>query len=64
MRFIEKYVICPKCKLPEIEMEIKKEIVYSKCNSCGALEQLDNNHKFASYILKNPPVSKTEFSKD
>lgn len=35
----------------------------SKCNSCGEIMELDNKHKFASYILKNPPISFSEFNK-
>lgn len=26
-----------------------------KCDSCGERAKCDNAHKFASYIVKNPP---------
>lgn len=26
-----------------------------KCDSCGNLSDLDNKHKMAQFILKNPP---------
>lgn len=49
-KFIKKYVLCPKCKLPEIHRKIlitKKEIK-STCRSCGETCKLDNTHDFAN----------------
>ena len=56
-RFIKKYVLCPKCHLPEIHGKIKvtKKEIKSTCRSCGATEKLDNVHDFATYIRRNPP---------
>ena len=56
-KFIKKYVLCPKCHLPEIHGKIKvtKKDIKSTCRSCGATEKLDNVHDFATYIRRNPP---------
>jgi translation initiation factor 5 len=59
-KFIGKYVICPKCGLPEIFLKVEGGKVRSKCNSCGADSLLDNKHQVAAFIVKNPPKNKME----
>jgi len=34
-KFIAKYVLCPKCHIPEIVMKVKKKDITCKCYSCG-----------------------------
>merc|ERR1712187_602446 len=51
---IEKYVLCQKCHLPEIDMRIKKGHVLAACAACGWSGELDGNHKLATFIMKNP----------
>jgi len=41
-------------------MKIKKGYIKSRCNACGGKSTLDNNHKLATYIVKNPPKDKRE----
>merc|ERR1711976_901677 len=53
--FIKKYVCCENCQLPEIAMNIKKGMIVGRCLACGWAGNLDNNHKLAAFILKNPP---------
>ena len=55
VRFIERYVLCPNCGLPEIDLSIKKGTITYKCNACGNAGNGDNVHKLATFILKNPP---------
>lgn len=43
-------------------MKIKKGVIKSKCNACGAKPTLDNNHKLATYIIKNPPKDVREIT--
>ena len=57
-KFIEKYVCCPKCKLPEMHLLISNNLVTGKCDSCPFVGELDNKHKLTAFILKNPPVAK------
>lgn len=54
-KFIDKYVLCENCKLPEIDMKVKKGNIMAKCAACGWAGDLDNNHKLAAFITKNPP---------
>jgi len=56
--FIDKYVLCPKCTYPEMQLRVRKGVVCGKCDSCGHRADLDNKHNFASYIVKNHPKSK------
>merc|ERR1711953_975644 len=57
--FIAKYVCCINCRLPEIDMAIKKDkgdsVIKGRCLACGWQGMLDNNHKLAAFIIKNPP---------
>lgn len=53
--FIDKYVCCAKCTLPELVMKIVDGKIRGDCKSCGNNALLDNKHKMASYITKNPP---------
>jgi len=63
-KFIEKYVLCSNCKYPEMVLKIKHGAVGGSCNSCGTRSTLDNTHKLAAYILKNPPKDSSEFKGD
>lgn len=53
--FIKKYVLCPNCNYPETKMKVKKGVILAQCSACGFYGELDNQHKLATYILKNPP---------
>jgi len=35
-RFIDKYVLCKRCRYPELRMELTGKDLKSACNSCGA----------------------------
>ncbi len=54
-KFLEKYVLCYKCKLPELDMAVKKGIICAKCAACGWSGDLDNVHKVSTYIVGHPP---------
>ncbi len=45
-------------------MKVKKGLVTGSCNSCGHKANLDNVHRLAAYILKNPPKNVSEFKDD
>ncbi|EER01291.1 translation initiation factor 2 beta subunit, putative, partial [Perkinsus marinus ATCC 50983] len=54
-KFIERYVLCQNCHLPEIDMSVKKGDIKGVCKACGWRGNLDMTHKVATFILKNPP---------
>ena len=56
--YIEKFVLCPACKLPETSYKIKHEIIYHNCLACGAREPCDMQHKLTTYILKQHKIEK------
>lgn len=56
-KFIDKFVLCPNCALPEADLHVSKGRVRAKCNACGFSGDSDNLHKVATYILKYPPSS-------
>lgn len=62
-KFIEKYVLCQKCKYPEMILLVRKGVISGRCNACGAKSDLDNTHKLAAFIIKNPPDNKSELKK-
>ena len=51
-RYIDKFVLCPGCGLPETEYKIKsgKEISH-RCKACGFKGPVEMSHKLVTYIL-------------
>lgn len=45
--FIDKFVLCPVCHLPEAAFQVStsKGTIYLKCGACGAKELVDMSHK-------------------
>ena len=56
--FIEKYVLCPNCKLPETDLSVVRQNIVSRCNACGHVANLDSSHRVATFIFKCPPQEK------
>lgn len=52
-KFIHKYVLCPKCKYPEIDIKVKSGMVGARCAACGWAGDLDNAHPLAKVIVKD-----------
>ena len=50
--FIDKFVLCPGCKLPETALVVRKGIVAHKCSACGSRAGVDMSHKLCVFILK------------
>ena len=63
-QFIHKYILCPKCKLPEITLFGEKKVLKCKCRACGKIKKLDNSHKVVGHILKNIPKDMSEIDGD
>lgn len=57
-KFIELFILCPTCGLPEIKMDVKKTTIKIDCAACGHNGLLPTQNKLVTYILKHPPDSK------
>mmetsp|Transcript_10331 Transcript_10331/g.15876 ORF Transcript_10331/g.15876 Transcript_10331/m.15876 type:complete len:415 (+) Transcript_10331:135-1379(+) len=57
-RYIENFVVCPNCRLPETEYKIKGDCIYHRCAACGSKEMLDMNHKLTTFILAQDKKAK------
>merc|ERR1711933_626618 len=62
-KYIEVFVCCPNCGLPETDYKIKSEIIYHKCAACGAKEMVDMTHKLCKYILAQDKKAKKDAKK-
>jgi translation initiation factor 5 len=58
-RYIEKFVLCPNCGLPETKYKIRSNAIYHKCDACGAEEMDDMSHKLCNYIVGEHKKNKT-----
>jgi len=61
-KFIDKYVLCPNCKYPELVLNVKGGVLSASCNACGKVSKLDNNHKVVKFVIKYPPTNLTEIA--
>lgn len=59
-RYIEKFVLCPVCGLPESEYKIKNGTIFHRCKACGAKEMVDMSHKLCNFILAEDKKAKKE----
>jgi len=59
-RYIENFVLCPNCALPETEYKIKNDIIYHKCAACGSKVMVDMSHKLCTYILAQDKKAKKD----
>ncbi|KAK7516737.1 domain found in IF2B/IF5-domain-containing protein [Phyllosticta citricarpa] len=53
--FIQRFVLCKKCKNPETEVNIKDGRIILDCKACGQRSDVDLALKLSSFILKNQP---------
>jgi len=64
-KFIDQFVLCPTCKLPEINMHVTKQgSIKVDCRACGHNGVLKTAHKLTTYILNNPPSKPKKGDKD
>jgi translation initiation factor 5 len=56
-KFIELFVLCPKCRLPETDLNLdtKKRRITRTCICCGHVSEVDSTHKLCTFIFNNPP---------
>jgi translation initiation factor 5 len=56
--FINKFVLCKKCKNPETEIHIKDGRILLDCKACGQRSEADPRLKLSSFIIKDQQGSK------
>ena len=59
-KYIQLFVLCPQCHLPETVVKIKSGNIYQKCAACGAKEMVDMSHKLCTFILNADKKKKRE----
>ena len=59
-KYIEKFVLCTQCKLPETHYKIKAGIIDQKCLACGEKKSVDMTHKLTTFILAQHKKTKSE----
>lgn len=59
-RYIQGFVLCPSCGLPETKYKIKSEVIYHTCAACGAKDMVDMSHKLCTFILAQDKKAKKE----
>ncbi len=50
-RYIENFVLCKTCRLPETHYKIKDGLISQKCLACGGKDLVDMTHKLTAFIL-------------
>ncbi|KNC52409.1 eukaryotic translation initiation factor 5 [Thecamonas trahens ATCC 50062] len=53
--FVQTFVLCPNCGLPEIDLSVKRNVVMATCSACGNQASIGGTHKLSKYIVNNPP---------
>jgi translation initiation factor 5 len=59
-RYIEAFVLCSACRLPETQYKMKSDTIYQKCAACGAKEPVDMSHKLVTFITNSYKKAKKE----
>jgi translation initiation factor 5 len=62
-KYVEKFVLCPECGLPETAYSIKQGCIWHRCAACGAKEMVDMNHKLCTFILSQDKKNKKDKAK-
>lgn len=57
-KFIDIFVLCPGCCLPEITLKCKKDSIKIDCAACGFNGVLETKHRLETYMLKDKKDSK------
>jgi len=63
-KYVESFVLCPQCGLPETRYKIRIGCIYHNCAACGAVEMVDMEHKLCTYILAQDKKKKKEKKKE
>jgi len=59
-RYIDKFVLCPGCGLPETDYKIKNSQISHRCKACGFKGPVDMSHKLVTFILAQDKKAKKD----
>jgi translation initiation factor 5 len=62
-KYIENFVLCKNCKLPETHYKFKAGIISQKCLACGNKDSVDMTHKLTTFILAQHKKNKDAAAK-
>merc|ERR1712238_78037 len=62
--YVQGFVLCPNCNLPETKYKIKGGCIFHNCAACGAKDMLDMSHKLCTFILAQDKKDKKKKKKD
>ncbi len=58
LKYIENFVLCKNCHLPETHYKIKEGLISQKCIACGSKDPVDMRHKLCTFILASHKKAK------
>jgi len=59
-KYIENFVLCKNCRLPETHYKIKDGLISQKCLACGSKDTVDMTHRLTAFILAQHKRAKQE----
>lgn len=59
-KYVERFVLCPSCRLPETKYKIKSGTISHNCAACGAKDMVDMTHKLCTFILAQDKKAKKD----
>lgn len=62
-RYIENFVLCENCRLPETHYKVKAGAISQKCLACGHKSAIDMTHKLTTFILAQHKKAKETAAK-
>lgn len=63
-KYVQLFVLCPNCGLPETEYKMKNGLIHHKCAACGAKEMVDMTHKLCTFILAQDKKARADAKKE
>lgn len=57
-KYVELFVLCPQCRLPETKYKYRGQTIFHKCLACGAEHKVDMMHKLTNFIIKEHAAEK------
>ena len=59
-KYIELFVLCKQCRLPETSYRVKGGVIFQKCAACGSKDPCDMTHKLTTFVLNQYKKAKAD----